>query len=64
MEQEKVYVLAGNANDPFQHSRFIGDETTALNAGYTIITKAEYKKILKHELKWDNNGHLIENNEL
>ena len=63
MEEEKVYVLAGNCDDPFQHSRFVGDEETALEAGYTIITKAEYKKILKHELKWNNKGKLVANSQ-
>jgi len=54
-----VYCKSGN---PFEISSFIGDENIALTNGYKKISDEEYEKLVRHQLRWENE-ELVENND-
>lgn len=56
---DTVFVWVGNSNDPFQCSTFGGGREEALSLGYVEVSRSDYIKLRKMELKWNNNGELI-----
>ena len=57
---DTIFVWVGNSNDPFQRSTFHGDREKALSLGYIEISIEDYKKLMKKELKWNDNKELIQ----
>lgn len=55
------YVYCKSSN-PFEISSFIGDVDIALVNGYKEISDEDYEKLVKHQLRWENE-ELVENND-